>query len=119
LEYFPDSIRFLLLLTGPGSAFSGIEWRLLLLITEVYGLILRCCMVCHTQTDIALLCGLSHTDWWCAAVWSVTHRLIVRCCVVCHTQTDSALLYGLSHTDFYLKTYKLGYWAWLVVEKQQ
>jgi hypothetical protein len=25
LEYFPDSIRFLLLLTGPGSAFSGIE----------------------------------------------------------------------------------------------
>jgi hypothetical protein len=50
LEYFRDSIGFLLLLTGLGSAFSGIECRLLLLITEGYGLIVCCWMVCRTQT---------------------------------------------------------------------
>ena len=41
-EYFPNSIRFLPLLTGLGSAYSGVECRLLLLITDGYGLILRC-----------------------------------------------------------------------------
>ena len=58
----PDSIRFLLLLSGPGLAFSGSECRLLSLITEGYGQIVRWWIVCRTQTDGALLNGLSYTD---------------------------------------------------------